>query len=262
MVRTFIYWRLGMLATLLTLLALARSAYADEALRVDLTADEYAPMISETLPSGGLMTQIVRESFKIGGVEAVVQFLPNNRAITGVMKGLYPGSFGWTHSAERDQKLLFSHTPIYNFRIVFFQRAGETYNWKNLADLKGSRIGSTLGNFYSDEFAALRIAADAQVEEAGSDLANMKKLLAGRIDLFPMDEESGRFLLSRNFLPDEQRKIISQTQAISEVPVYVVMRRDLPRAAELLDRFDRGYQQLVESGELAKLIGEAKQAAR
>jgi polar amino acid transport system substrate-binding protein len=251
-----------MLATLLNLVALAASTSAEETLRVDLTADEYAPMITETLPGGGLMTQIVRESFKIGGVEAAVRFLPNNRAITGVMKGVYAGSFGWTHSAERDQKLLFSHTPISSFHIVFFQRAGETYAWKSLADLKGYRIGTTLGNFYSDEFAALQNSPDAEVEEAGSDIANIKKLLAGRIDLFPMDEESGRFLLSRNFSPEEQSKIIAQTQAIAEAPVYVVMRRDLPRAAELLDRFDRGYQHLVESGELAKLVRESRQATR
>jgi len=251
-----------MLAILLNLLPPAGTVLADEPLSVNLVADEYAPTESETLPEGGVLTQIVRDSFKIGGVEAVIRFLPNNRVITGVMKGVYDASFGWAHSAERDQKLLFSHTQIYSFRIVFFQRAGETYAWKNLADLKGYRIGTTLGNYYSDEFAALQKSNDIQVEEAGSDLANMKKLLAGRIDLFPMDEESGRFLLRRNFSTEEQAKISLQTQAISDVPVYVVMRRDLPHAAELLDRFDRGYQQLSESGELAKLIREARQSVR
>jgi polar amino acid transport system substrate-binding protein len=251
-----------MLAILVNLLALAGTVLADEPLSVNLVADEYAPAESESLPSGGVLTQIVRESFKIGGVQAVIRFLPNNRVITGVMKGVYDASFGWAHSAERDQKLLFSHTQIYSFRIVFLQRAGESYAWKNLADLKGYRIGTTLGNHYSDEFDALQKSHDLQVEETGSDLSNMKKLLAGRIDLFPMDEESGRFLLRRNFSPAEQAKISLQTQAISEVPVYVVMRRDLPHAAELLDRFDRGFQQLEESGELAKLIRESREAAR
>ena len=239
-----------------------RDLRAEERLSLALTADEYAPLMSESLPNGGILTRIVREAFRLGGVDVTIMFMPNNRAIAGLMKDVYEGGYGWAHSKDRDAKLLFSRTAIQSVRMVFFQRAGETYPWNALSDLRSYRIGATLGNYYSDEFMALENEPDSPVEFAGSDLANMKKLLHGRIDLFPIDEEVGRFLIQRNFVPESQAKLTSQKQLISLIPMYVVVRRSLPHASELIERFDRGYKQLSDSGELAKLLQENEQAAR
>jgi polar amino acid transport system substrate-binding protein len=230
-------------------------------LSVTLSAYEFPPLIGQSLPFGGILTHIVRESFKLGGVEANFVFLPNNRAIAGVMRGLYDGTYGWTHTQERDQALLFSRNAIHQNRNVFFQRAGETYEWRNLADLKAYKIGDTLGNFYSDEFTAFRDVPGVRVEEAGGDLANMKKLLSGHIDLFPTEEEVGRYLILRNFSSEEQQRLIAQTQVLSILPVYVVINRTVPNAAELIERFDRGYEWLKESGALARVTQEATEAS-
>lgn len=230
-------------------------------LSVTLSAYEFPPLIGQNLPFGGIMTHIVRESFKLGGVEAKFVFLPNNRAIAGVMRGLYDGTYGWTHTQERDQYLLFSRNAIHENRNVFFQRAGEIYPWRRLTDLKAYKVGDTLGNFYSAEFTAFRDVPGVRVEEAGGDLANMKKLLSGHIDLFPAEEEVGRYLLLRNFSPEEQQKLVAQTQVLSILPVYLVINRTVPNAAELIDRFDHGYEQLKESGALARVTEEATEAS-
>jgi polar amino acid transport system substrate-binding protein len=250
------------LLAVIGILLLCRSAQADDRLSVTLTADEYPPLMGENLPEGGRLTRIVREAFKAGGVDVKILFLTNNRAIAGMMKDVYDGGYGWAHSKERDSKLLFSHTVIHTVRMVFFQRAGTTYHWDTLSDLRSYRIGATLGNYYSDDFMALETAPGSLVEFAGSDLANMKKLLYGRIDLFPMDEEVGRFLIQRELPAEAQARLTYQKQLISHIPMYVVMRRNLPNARELLDRFDRGYKQLAESGELARLVQEEEEAAR
>jgi polar amino acid transport system substrate-binding protein len=238
------------------------AARSEPALSVTLGAYEMPPLIGQDLPFGGTMTHIVRESFKLGGVEVKIVFLPNNRAITGVMKGLYDGTYGWAYTKERDQYLLYSHNAIRQSRNVFFQRAGEIYQWRSVKDLIGYKIGDTLGDFYSDDFTAFRELAGVRVEEAGSDLANMKKLLSGHIDLFPMEEEVGQYLILHNFSPKEQQGVVAQTQVVATFPVYVVINRTLPNAAELVERFDRGYQWLKESGALARITEEAEEAAR
>src|SRR5471032_3371032 len=248
---------------LLTALALAAPptlARAAEHLTVTLTIHDYPPFIGPQLPYGGLLSRVVTEAFRLSDVDVKFTPVSSNRAITGVMMGLYDGGFGWAHAADRDRKLLYSDNSIYTFRMVFFQRRGEDHPWKTLADLAPLQIGSTLGDHYSDEFSALQENNKLHVQVAASDLNNMRKLLVGRIDLFPMEEEAGKLLIQSALTPTEQNLLSYQGVPISAVPTYLVLRRTLPRAQELIARFDRGYRLLLESGHLAKLMEETRKA--
>jgi polar amino acid transport system substrate-binding protein len=239
----------------LLLSALSAKA-ADPPLTVSLAAHEYPPLIGQNLPFGGLLTRIVNESFAATGAKTAIEFVPNNRAISGVMMGIYDGSYGWAHAPDRDQKLMYSSNAIYTFRMVFFQRRGQEYPWQSLSDLRSARIGATLGDHYSNEFSALEAAGKLHVDYANDDASNMKKLILGRIDLLPMEETSGQFLINEIFTPAERDKLSFQNNTIAIVPTYLVIRRSYPKAKEVIDRFDRGYLQLEKSGELHKLIDE------
>jgi polar amino acid transport system substrate-binding protein len=228
--------------------------FASEQLRITLTEQEYPPLISYDTQVGGLLTDMVRESFKLRGVDVLFAAVPNNRAITGLMQDLYDGSYGWTHSPERDAKLLYSAKPIYFLRIVFFQRNNEEFTWEHLIDLSPYNIGITQGNYYSSEFSALMASGKLKIDPAPSDISNFKKLLLGRIDIFPIDQDVGQYFLKNNFSVEEQHRIKFQNKAISIVPVYLVVRRSLPNAKEFIARFDQGFQQLSESGQLEKMI--------
>jgi polar amino acid transport system substrate-binding protein len=230
-------------------------------LTVSLVVHEYPPLIARNLPYGGLLTRIITESFALVGVKPSIEYVPNNRAIGGLMMGIYDGSYGWAHAPDRDEKLLYSSKPIYTFRMVFFQRRDTEYPWKTLADLRPYQIGATLGDHYSNEFSALEAAGTLHVDYANDDTSNMRKLMIGRIDLFPMEETSGQFLVKEIFPPEEQEKIGFQDNAIWTVPTYFVIRRSYPKAKEIIERFDRGYHQLAQSGELSKLIDETLAAA-
>ncbi len=126
--------------------------------------------------------------------------------------------------------------------------------------MRDYRLGFTLGNYYSDELAVVQAAKKLKVDETSNDLSNLKKLLLGRIDLFPMGEEEGRFMLRTNFGPEEQARITSQTMSLRVVPLYLVVRRSHPQARELVEKFDRGYKQLADSGQLSKLIEDSRKA--
>ncbi len=241
-------------------LCFSQPARSAEPLSVALTVHDYPPLMGQDLPYGGLLTRVVVEAFKAADVTVKIEHVSSNRAITGVMMGLYDGSFGWAHSPERDQKLLYSERSIYTFRMVFFQRRGHELRWKTLADLGRYQIGATLGDHYSDEFSSLQASNKLQVQEAASDLNNMRKLLRGRIDLFPMEEEAGRMLIQTQLTPAEQARLSAQPTPIATIPTYLVLRRTLPHARELLDRFEQGYRQLQDSGQLARLQGETRKA--
>lgn len=241
-------------------LFLAASAlWAEAPLKVEMAVEEYPPLMGEKLPHGGILTRIVTEAYAKAGVTLEFHWVPNNRAIAGVMDGGYEGSFGWAHAPERDRKLLYSANRIYTFRMAFFQRRGEDYTWRKLEDLAPHRIGVTIGNHYSDEFSALQASGKLNVDPASADAFNMKKLASGRIDLFPMEQESGLMLADLTLTKAERAKIIHQGHAIWEVPVYVVINRESPRAQELVDRFDRGYRKLS-PGRLKAMIEETRKA--
>ena len=250
-----------LLALLLGPLALAPAgAQADAPLSVTLTVHDYPPFIGMDLPYGGLLTRVVVEAFKAANVSVKFERVSSNRAITGVMMGLYDGGFGWAHTPERDRKLLYSETSIYTFRMVFFQRRDMQMDWNTLADLAKYQIGTTLGDHYSDEFSALHAKHILRVQEAAGDLNNMRKLLLGRIDLFPMEEEAGKMLIQTSLTAAEQARLSYQSKPISAVPTYLVLRRDLPNARELLDRFEQGYRQLQDSGQLVRMQAETRKA--
>jgi len=50
--------------------------------------------------------------------------------------------------------------------------------------------------------------------EAASDEADLRKVLAGRIDLFPLDESAGQHLLKRAFTDEEQARFQTLERAL------------------------------------------------
>ena len=249
---------LGTLVGLAALLPLA----AEEPLRVTLAMHEYPPLTGQKLPCGGVLTQVVSESFAASDVAVRVAWVPNNRAISGVMDGIYDGSYGWAHTPERDAALLYSRSSIGTFRMVFFHRKGEEHPWTTLEDLAPFRIGTTMGNHYSDEFARLQASGTLKVDEATADAFNLKKLVAGRIDLFPMEQDAGQTLASTVLTPQERERIAFDDHPLAEIHVYVVISRCRPHAEELVARFDKGFKALTRSGRIQAILKTAKRAAQ
>ena len=231
-------------------------------LNVEFAAAEYSPFIGQRLPYGGLLTRIVKEAYQREHVTVHLAWVPNKRAIECTMTGAYDGTFGWTCTPERNAKLLYSRNVLYTFRMVFFQRKEACCPWNRLEDLAPYQIGVTAGNFVSDDFSRLQAAGRLRIREAWADSSNMKNLAQGRIDLFPMEQDAGRFLADLTLSKAERGNVVSQDRTICEVPVYMVVCRSHPRAQELIDRFDLGYRELVRTGRLKTLLEETWKAIR
>lgn len=219
---------------------------------------EYPPLTGEKLAYGGIITRIVREAFATQGIKVNVVWVPNNRAISGAMYGNYDGTFGWAYTEERAKKLLYSKSVVYNFRMVFFHKKGKYYPWKSLKELAPYTIGATLGNFYSDEFTELQNSNKLKVEFSPSDELNIRKLSVGRIDLFPMEQEGGIFLINSALPKNKRNKIVYQNNAIWEVPTYLQITKKRSDAKEIIELFDKGYELLKSNGKLQIIINETR----
>ncbi len=231
---------------------------ASTPLQARFSNPSYPPFLDEQLAQGGIMSAVVSEVFRRGNVAVSYSWYPNNRAIQLARNGSSDGSLGWTPTAERQRDLLFSE-PVMPFRMVLFQRAGESYPWQTLADLAPYRFGITAGNYYSDAFSILQQQGVLKVDIAGDDNSNLRKLLAGRIDLFPMEWEAGQLLVRNLLRPHQARQLVPQEREYWTTPLCVAVSRKHPQAAELIARFNRELRKMRTSGELARLIVQTRQ---
>ncbi|WP_051534381.1 substrate-binding periplasmic protein [Deefgea rivuli] len=244
------------LASLLGLCLLSAPVYAE---KITLTLQEYPPYMGEKLPFQGLLTRIVVSAFALENIEVVLKSVPNNRAIEAPRRGIYDGSFGWAKNADRERDLLYTD-PVMSLRMVFCHQKGQQFPWKTLADLSPYAIGITSGNYYSEDFAKLQAAGVLKVDAAHSDVANFKKLLAGYIQLFPIDAEVAPYLMAQHLTPVERVSISCQKEAYWDAPLHVVVYKKHPNAERWVKAFNAGLNTLEKSGQLERLIQSSRDA--
>lgn len=240
------------------LLLLANWAAAAPPLKITLSNDEWPPYLGEQLPDHGVLSRIVKEAFARADVQVSYRFYPNNRALWSAQMGVVSGSLGWAPSEERMKTLLYTE-PVLQARMVFFERKNDAHHWGALKDLQGLRIGITIGNYYSDEFDKLSKAGVLTIDGASADDLNLRKLLARRIDLFPIDDEVGHFLLAKDFSAVERAALAPQSKSFWSAPLCVVIWRKDPHAQELVERFNRGLKTLHDSGDFERILNETRQ---
>lgn len=220
---------------------------------ITLTLQEYPPYMGEKIPYQGLLTRVVLAAFDSQGIDVNLVPVPNNRAIEGARRGTYDGSFGWAKNADREKDLLYTN-PVLALQMVFCHRSNEAYPWKKMSDLAPHMIGITSGNFYSDDFTQLQKSGVLKVEAIATDQANFKKLLAGHIDLFPIDAEVGPYLMAMHLSKAERAKIECQKKAYWEAPLHVVINKKNPNAERWIAAFNAGLAKLEKSGQLQQLF--------
>ncbi|WP_434632000.1 substrate-binding periplasmic protein [Chromobacterium sp. CV08] len=250
----------GYLLGILSWVALfASPVEAAPRLKITLSNQEWPPYMGQDLPYDGILSRLVKEAFARGGVDVTYRYYPNNRTLQSARNGQVDGSFGWAPTPERKRDLLYTQ-PVLSARMVFFQRKDHRLEWSRWADLKGARVGVTVGNFYSDEFDTEAHRGLMAVDSAPDDLINLRKLLAGRIDLFPIDQEVGKYLIAHHFSPALGSQLEAQSRSFWSAPLHVVIWRKHARGPELVERFNRGLKALQDSGDFERLLQETREA--
>ena len=165
-------------------------AAQDQVVRV--AGDPYPPWsVGEAgaKPSGGIAFELTRELFRRMGLDTTEFIYPFKRGLQRIEDGEEDVILMVSYSEERDKFMLFS-PPIREVRFVFYYPADMgDFDWGKWQDLKQYRIGAVTGYNVGDEWPKAIQTHGLKVEEVKTDIFNMKKMLAGRIDLFLTDHE-------------------------------------------------------------------------
>ena len=87
--------------------------------------------------------------------------------------------------------------------FVFYHLKSYEFHWQSMQDLKGMKIGGTRTYDYGKAFMNAIAKEYFTVDFTSKDEFNYKKLLAGRIQIFPNDPSVGDAQIRNYLSPDE-----------------------------------------------------------
>jgi polar amino acid transport system substrate-binding protein len=226
---------------------------------IKIATSELPPWASESLPYGGLINRIVASAFKISGIEVEFHYLPWKRALNATKVGQYHASSFW--EADKSYEHDFYHSDLIETdAVVFFHKKSlSPFHWENLSDLSALRIGTTRGCSYTEDFLDLAEADQLRVSVTNDELTNLKRLVKGEIDLFPLSKSAGDYLLNNYFSEQEASEIVADPKNINSGKSYILFSRQIPGNDRYLALFNKGLKQLKQENKLEQFRREAIQ---
>lgn len=227
----------------------APAAPAAAAPVLSIVATEFPPYTTQERADGGPAAAITRAALARGGLDMRLEFRPWSRLLVELQRGLWDGVIGVWHSQQRESFLAFPQPLGIANRIGFMARVASPHEVKDLSRLGGLRIGVVRGYANPPAF----VQAALQLDEALDDLGNLRKLLAGRIDLALVDKGVAAHLL-RKQLKSEARALVWLEPSVDELPLYTAFARSRAGHESRLAAFNKGMSELQSSGQLARLL--------
>lgn len=245
--------RRALVLAMLCLLA-PSATRAEERLRIAI--GEWPPFISASQPGNGVIIQLIDEAFASQGITVEYGFFPWKRAYEEVRRGRWQASAVWGKTAERERECWFSDV-VYRDEVVLFYNKARPLQWDGSLEqaqstLRGKRIGLPLGSAKSAVLIEAEHRGWVSYEIGGDELANLRKLAAGRIDAVDIVKGSGIYLINRRLSPQE-RDSLTSTAPLQHWEYHLIFSRQLEDNRRYLELFNRGLAQLRRSGRQAAI---------
>jgi len=214
----------------------------------------WPPYNSPDLPYNGCDSRVITEAFALEGIQVEYGFFPWARSYSLSATGEWDGTLAWDDTPEHRAQHLISAEPTTIQEWVFFFRRDHPFTWKTLDDLAGKIVGVTTGYVYSDAFKHIKSQGKVTFLESSSDEINFKMLLAGRIDVFPMERRVGHYIMGSIFNSGDQSQIDESAQPITAFRTFLLLSKAVAENGERMNRFNQGFSRLRESGRYDEII--------
>ncbi len=240
------------LGWILTLAGLCHAAHAAPRPRLSIGTEHVPPLV--TLAEGGrlagIATDKVRAIMERSGIDYAIEILPFKRAYLLARTRTDMCIYSLTRLPEREA--LFKWVgPIHQSDWTLFGRAGRDYNVKTLEDARKYRIGAFFGDVRGETLAAQGFAVSTVRER----IANPRKLLVDRIDLWASSLQMASNILSDN----GWEKQIVPVLTIKRTELYLACNTSVPDA--LVARMNAALQAMAREGVSAQIERHYERAA-
>lgn len=161
---------------------------------VHLVSLFWPPYVGKELPFGGIDTQLIRQALAQEGLDLKVDFVPWTRALamfeSGMIDGIYP-----EYPERGDKHTHCAMSQAYRTaNLSIAEPVDKPITWDQVRDLSRYRIGIVRGYLNTPEFDALVANGLVRVEVEPTDVINLRKVAAQRIDGALIDPEVYRYM--------------------------------------------------------------------
>jgi len=194
----------------------------------------------ETGEVTGLSTEIVQAIMEKVGVRSSIRVMPWARGYDMAQKGPMVALYSTTRTEARES--LFKWVgPLASKRWVFMARKGSGITLKSLDEAK--KVGS-IGTYKDDaKEQFLKEQGFVNMDSASNLVSNLKKLMAGRNDLWIVDVDESRSLAKQEGIdPDELEEVFPVREAF----LYIAFSQDV--SDDLIATWQAAYDELKAEG--------------
>lgn len=241
------FHRLGLLVGIA--LVLLGSSGDPPARTLRLASDAWPPF-TDTPPRPRFAIELVEKALERSGVAARTSIVQGrfDEVLKVIREKEFDGSAALWRAPNREELLLYSRPYLEN-RLVLVARKGTNVDAGALAELSGSRIGVVSGYAYGDALASV---ARSDLVPGRSDGANLQDLLRGRVDYVLIEELVLHRIVERE--AETRRQLAIASEPISKRTLHLGLRRDLPGATGIIERFDAEIGAMLVDGTYNRIL--------
>lgn len=203
---------------------------------IQIATLEYPPFIySENDQVKGPISEKVRDVFQELGINVIIKIYPIARGLFMVTKGDADAYFSLKKTPEREKQLLFTNEPLIQQPFVFFTTKESGIVWTgSIEDIKKYKIGVVSKTSYGAVFDNyVRNGIITNLDEAQTFEQNIRKLIAGRVDLVINSYDVGLTLLDKL----QVENIIALSPPVEVVYSYLAFTK-AKNYSELVEKYD------------------------
>lgn len=221
---------------------------------VKIATGEWAPYISEKLPGGGPVSEIISAAFKAEGIDVEFKYYSWKRAMKEIKTGKSLGSSAWSDTPERRTFSTPSDALVSSREVFIFMKKNlPDFDYTNLEDLKKYKVMSLAEYAHEKKFhkAGLKTDSTPSAETA------LKKLEKSRADLMCENEAVVAELIRKLFPGREAEFGLSKT-AFEELPLHLLFSKKFPDVETYVEKFNSGLAKIKKDGTYDKLNAKLK----
>jgi polar amino acid transport system substrate-binding protein len=225
------------------------SSFATEKTMHLVTGNNYPPFTDESLPQGGMITEIVELAFQEMGYQAIITFRPWKRGYEETKKGVFIGTFPYIKTEERQQEFYYSQPINTVYTRIFVTKQSSI---KRIEDLPGQRICIPLGYGVSKEFDELLRKNAFKHDVNPVDLEGcLRMMLSGRKDFFIINEINGWMTIQNTFHTKEHFRALDMI--FEEETHHLIVPKAHPEGEKILEIFNQGLERMRHKGVLQEI---------
>jgi len=214
-----------------------------------VTGNDFKPYADETLPEGGMITEIVMTAFRDLGYEPIVDFLnwPSGYDLT--KRGKFAANWAWAPTAEREADFYYSDSLAEDLTFAYWH-VDRPQTFEQIDDIKGYRVCRAV-DYYTEFMDHLLESGEIELTQPKDINECWRGLADGSFDFVIQAEFASVAQHAELGLTD---KIVKSDTVVSKQSYHAIFPRSISESKKLRDDFDRAFRKMEETGALNQIV--------